>query len=386
MNVFHEVPLPISEQYGLKRSSIKALKVSSVSGIFSAELDGQAVVIKAQPIGEGSLNRVWIKEVYDFLLKGEFEAYARPLPNGNLVDCERDSLLWTMFEYVSSDEQFNWLEGGWNARHCRELGVLLSKLHALNVSDLELPQSSLLGQFDLFPGDNNFASYLSSSLEAMASRFALSIEQRLLAALDRKFAQCAETVRASCLKTNCFEDLFAGKALVHSDAHFGNVRFRDGKAYALIDFDYAHVNTPAYDLGYALFTATRKFGEDCDGPSASASVNAYESRKNAIRLILKRMENCFLENGHAQQNSSPLDTDVATELLMGYLGGSPDRLQNLPKLLLHLTPNFRLAAFLVLSWLIEQLGSEKSPEGDDSSYELELQIRAVSSCLRALAP
>ncbi|MBX9694533.1 MAG: aminoglycoside phosphotransferase family protein [Cyanobacteria bacterium] len=369
--MFGEIPTAISRLPGLKSSSIKAVKVTEWSRIFFAETEERPVIIKGQEVGRGSLDRQWTREIYEFLARSEFRSYAQPFPHGTLEEIVDDGLLWTVFDFIYSDEQFDWLSGGWNGRHCRELGSLLSSLHSVGAGDLERRQSRLLESFDLFPGESNFATYLMNGMDSLVARFELVLEKTFLEKLCRGYAECVESIKAikGIRGSRQLENIFLGRTVVHGDVHFGNVRFQSGTAKALIDFDYAHVNRPAYDLGYALCSAARSFGESADVSSSGAT------RTTILAQVLER------NIDPPEHILKVLDLGLSTELLSGYLEGLRCE-QSTSELLDLVTPYCRLAGFLVFAWLIGELRPAETAEQPDTEFAR--QVCTIASCLRLM--
>jgi Ser/Thr protein kinase RdoA (MazF antagonist) len=118
--------------------------------------------------------------------------------------------------------------------------------------------------------------------------------------------------------------------LVHGDFHPGNLLFRQDLLCAILDFEYAHMECAAYDLGYAaLFFATR-WGNETPG------VN--------------------------DQVDGTLDMTLLEPLLEGYteqwaqnhcLAGGQDR-PSIPQALEIIRPYMRIAGYLVIYWLLKK--------------------------------
>ncbi|MBS2010624.1 MAG: phosphotransferase [Cyanobacteria bacterium SZAS TMP-1] len=197
--------------------------------------------------------------------------------------CDEDGSIWIVSQFTPGTT-FQWLSPTWNDNDAHAAGQLLARLHCagrLAAEQLTSAERTVLG------------SILPSLADETFTRRQLAAGS-LLAPVEIDTVSRLVTTAAAAL---LLMDL--PTAIVHGDYHPGNVLFRDGQAIAAIDFDYAHLEHPLYDLAYSwltfspgngLLTGYRqhlsKTGEapevyltaddaDFDSPSRSAPLHHY---------------------------------------------------------------------------------------------------------------
>lgn len=252
---------------------------------------------------------------------------------------------WALYDFVASDPPFDWKDPLWTEEHCRQAGHSLAELHFFGQACLEelsgepgadqLLCSVLPSTGSHLAAGLNLGVPASRPLPVRAScpsadwqtneQMVLTLEpERLLAGAK---AVCSQITAAEArLNDNSF--------LVHGDYHPGNLLFRDSKPVCMLDYEYIHKDSPAFDLGYAtLFFCARwtkpevmKQGKEeaFDLKSFEALMTGY--RQSAKRLALESKLLPFLESSQS-----------AFTFLLPYI---------------------KLSCYLTISWLLQRFPLE----------------------------
>lgn len=285
-------------------SKVKGMRLFSKSQnctTILVELEDFKYVLKKYP-PETAFSAIPVnEEALQFLFLNGFDALSRLLlaaDQSTNFETE-DGSIWVAREYLEADQSFDWTSCTWDEVHCREAGNLLAEMHARGVyveHDLELLQvnTSVLSHtklsFDLL------LNKLESALDSLSTYIEASeLEQhrnKVESSLKQFIERLADGSGEPSSLGSAENWVFAETVLNHGDIHPGNILFSDDKAVAIIDFDYANFNTPAVELGYALYMFAvkekrREYSATtsiCDQVFARAFLDSYFER-------LKRIEN-----------------------------------------------------------------------------------------------
>jgi thiamine kinase-like enzyme len=116
-------------------------------------------------------------------------------------ECVLDGARWSLSHFIESDPPFNWTQPEWSVEQTRAAGVALAKW------------------------------------QQFGTRFVHEL---------------GENVPEQCnLQEHGDEDTLPW-VLNHGDYHPGNLLFRDNEVCAVLDYEYARMQSPLYDLGYAI--------------------------------------------------------------------------------------------------------------------------------------
>lgn len=337
--------------------NIKSLGASSESKTFLVELKTTSYVLKCfspdVAISVVPLN----EEVTQFLFVNGFEKISRKFlgQNDSTHFESEDGSCWTAQEYIEADQNFDWRECSWTVDHAREAGQVLAWMHLRGVyveHDLELYQinSAILSKSKISEEfiKERAVNALTSIQSQISSLTNIMQPSELEKHISNLFEELSEST-GDLSKFGTMENwLFSAMVLNHGDYHPGNILYKDDVAKAIIDFDYANFNTPAIELGYALFMFANKSKyassvdasiakEACSTEMARAFLDGYfhtvrkmESIQNytfesAFRVLRSRMKlaavytlfwvNEQLNRSLAISSESKLDENQAKEVL-----------------------------------------------------------------------
>jgi len=203
---------------------------------------------------------------------------------------------FTLRPYVKLANPFNWRRITWNQSHCAEAGRVLAQLHCSG-DGADLSKSLIkrlkptvdwqeaclerirfafarASEFGVMPG----YSLTVASAEAIVSRLQGRVEQ-----VFEVQAMIEEWLRAHGSK-------YAWRALLHGDFHPGNLIFRGSTIKAVIDWDYARLDDPLFDLAYARLMFCGRFREDDFSPEQMFDQGLCESFESSYRDYLDRSQ------------------------------------------------------------------------------------------------
>jgi len=182
-----------------------------------------------------------------------------------------DGTFWSVQDLVDAYSAFDWTDplgaGGWSREHCFRAGAALAQLHWFGQFCLALQENwdlagsisgSVLGSI---PG------WFDSALvraEPVAAGNPSS--ESVLLHIARSKAPLAALLGETLAEIEGWNaDHQNPVLLVHGDYHPGNTLFTGSDLRAIIDFDYAHLESAVYDLGYAaIMFCTRAGGSLTD--------------------------------------------------------------------------------------------------------------------------
>lgn len=153
---------------------------------------------------------------------------------------------WSAHEFVACDSAFQWTKRSWQPEHSRQAGLLLGKLHhaghLLLQQDRDLHNplgGSIIAQLPEWWNNALTATAASES----GAKILAQLGQDPLAQLQK---QLNDLIARLSLESQALQ------TIVHGDFHPGNVLYAGSLAKAVIDFDFAHVEHPLYDVAYAV--------------------------------------------------------------------------------------------------------------------------------------
>ena len=250
-----------------KLEFIETLADSPYCKTFLVTLENATYILKCFPY-EVAIRVVPLnEEVTHFLFVNGFDKISRKflaLDDSTHYESE-DGRFWTAQEFIQADPPFDWKDCIWTEDHAREAGSVLAEMHLRAVyveHDLTLYQinTAVLSKSRITEERT-----VEKALEAMKvigeqlpdmkkNAQNLKIEKMVEKIFEELAAPSGESAHFGTMENW----LLSATVLNHGDYHPGNVLFMDGIIKAVIDFDYASFNTPAIDLGYALFMFANK--------------------------------------------------------------------------------------------------------------------------------
>ncbi len=246
---------------------------------------------------------------------------------------------WSLFEFIESDPPFDWTDPTWTPEHCLAAGSTLAMLHSHGRAIFEEHRrNDSVGRLaSIVP---TLPAYMRSGIEALTL---CPEHDSACHGLDGTWLYSkASTLSARIISSE--ERQGVAPVLVHGDYHPGNLLFRNKQVVGVLDFEYAHFESPLFDLGYAaLFFCTEKH-----------PVSAADSR------LLKRKHCNSLIEGYLH---SAVEIGLQPELTS--LLGAAD--SNLGWLL----PYIELGCFLTVNWILQQLAARPELKSTGLVQQLE---------------
>jgi Ser/Thr protein kinase RdoA (MazF antagonist) len=267
----------------------------------------------------------------DTLLDRGFTLAVPLLPADDGKPCYLDDgRYWTLRPYCEGDRPFNWRHIDWGEKHCAEAGRALAMLHCsgdgANLGQLTIKRLkptiewekacldriryvfARASEFGVMPGYNLTV----ASAEAIVGRLQGRLEQ-----VAEVQTMIEEWLRAHGSK-------YAWRALLHGDFHPGNLVFKNDRIKAVIDWDYARLDDPLFDLAYARLMFCGRFREDDFSRDVMFDKNLCESFESSYRDYLDQSQSehylwlivlCSLVMG---DNATRQEEAMAADILAAY--------------------------------------------------------------------
>lgn len=246
---------------------------------------------------------------------------------------------WSLCEFIESDSPFDWTDPTWTPDHCFAAGSTLAKLHFHGQSILEQHRrnGSGCGLESIVPA---LPAYMQIGIEALPY-----CREDIPSCWERDGAWLYSKASAlSARIVSSEEHQGVEPVLVHGDYHPGNLLFRDKKVAAVLDFEYAHFESPLFDLGYAaLFFCSRKNPES----AIDNQLLQYSPFESLVNGYLKSA----VEIGLQPKLTSLLGTSGSNQAL--------------------LLPYIELGCFLTVNWILQQLSNQPELKGTELVQQLE---------------
>jgi Ser/Thr protein kinase RdoA (MazF antagonist) len=239
-------------------------------------------------------------------------------------------LYWTARRYVPVTSTFNWRFRQWDIDHCKLGGLTLARLHSIgDGANLSAAQKKRLkpqvdwrqqclerlrlifaraSEFGVMPGHNLTV----AAAEAMVGHLQGKVEQ-----VAEVQAMIEQWLRAHGSK-------YAWQALIHGDFHPGNVLFAQDSVKAVIDWDFARLDDPLFDLAYARMMFCGTFREPDFSPDNLFDKTLCTAFEDSYRGFLDTSQNehylwlivlCSLVIG---DDASRQEEAVAADILSAY--------------------------------------------------------------------
>lgn len=352
------VPPSVLIEVGLSGTAcVEALSAN----VFKATCGNHSCVIKRTPSNENLEVSLWQRELYRLLSESAFECFAKPVPDFNgasgwLVD----GFVWSAFEYIEGDPAIDWRTGVWSASHIKGIARAMAELHRIDadLQGVSAPGSranlqSLLPRTQLSARLSSIATLIEPD-HSKASLLAFTLQARL--------EECFHMIedleyRMEMLRRAGVGDKFFNPSLIHGDLHIGNAIFANSRLVSLVDFDFARIDFPIFDLGYALFMLCfwRGVGfslADTTSGEKRASLSAISLTDSAVDLV---------------------------EVYFGEMGSDISRL-SCSAVLDELAPFVVFSAFLVLFWEADLFETRPDSEGQSAGFYASPRIEVLRGC------
>lgn len=293
---------------------------------------GRLLCITAESPGRSLVDIEQEQTAVDILLDNDFEL-AVPLVHSAegkpAVYCQ--GRYWTARHYIHVPETFNWRFRTWNAAHCAVGGHTLARLHSIgDGANLSVSEKKRLkpqvdwrqqcierlrlifaraSEFGVMPGHNLTV----AAAESMVGHLQGKVDQ-----IAEVQAMIEQWLRAHGSK-------YAWQAIIHGDFHPGNLLFGPSQALeAVIDWDFARLDDPLFDLAYARMMFCSTFREVDFNPEQLLDKALCTSFEDSYRGFLDTSQNehylwlivlCSLVIG---DDASRQEEAVAADILSAY--------------------------------------------------------------------
>lgn len=262
-----------------------------------------------------------------------------------------DQSRYQLFEFVEQKSRNIWMLADVSDTDCRLAGATLARMHLAGLEYLDLSLKTFDDQWD-----GSYLPSVKNAWEGVGERLKGDTPQAQKASklLQPDFVKLSEKLEATLThleKEASGEDrepVAGDEILVHGDFHPGNVLFpaevEAAKRAYIVDFDHMHLESPLYDLSYALIM----FAKSSVGNSGSASL--LGTQKVDMKLAEAFLDSYFAVVAALPPYSSrvvnfkkTLSGEHAAHNLIHYLS---------------------LACYLILDWAVEKLVSGPSEFSD----------------------
>jgi hypothetical protein len=201
-----------------------------------------------------------------------------------------NNAVWTLSRFIPNAPSFNWLDlsPSWTCAHSHSAGEILARLHhkshEVSANLNAATSSNLILAISAIPGwlEDAFAKPFSKNVYGQTED-AVSIVDRSL--ILEKIRRCIVSVQS--LRSNTGEQhqiIPCGEQImIHGDFQPGNVLFLQDQVVGLIDWDYAHLDSPLLEVAYGMIMFSAKFAvpgdevEYLDRALANAFLQGYSS-------------------------------------------------------------------------------------------------------------
>ena len=258
---------------------------------------------------------------------------------------DHNNAVWTLSRFIPNAPSFDWLDisPSWTCAHSYSAGEILAQLHnkshEVSAKLNAATSSDLISAISQIPDwlENAFAEPLSKDIHGQTEDVMSIVDRSLVLEKIRQCTVSLEGMRP--YKVGQYEIIPRKEPLmIHGDFQPGNVLFVQDQVVGVIDWDYAHLDDPLLELAYGMIMFSAKFavpGETFDRALANAFLHGYYSACKRSAWLVYR--------GHA-------------ELLPGASHSQSELECNLDELHSLLLPYVKLAASLILLWLLSEQG------------------------------
>lgn len=251
---------------------------------------------------------------------------------------------WSLYAFVEADPPFNWTVPAWCSGHCLSAGSALAKLHFFGRRCTCSIRAHDDAAKDGASTHESLVSYVDSGL---ASHFRAQGPLLAHPGINREVLLSGAEATGGAVKLMRERD---EPALTHGDFHPGNVLFLGQEAVVILDFDYARIDSPAFDLGYAALFFCARWSDDA-GKDGTLDGRLFEALLAGYVTTAGRL-------------------GLQSRLLPGLDGAEAAAAA--------LNSCMRLSCYLAIGWLLHGL----SP---DAAGRPSPMLRALEHMLRALA-
>lgn len=241
-----------------------------------------------------------------------------------------DGRYYTLRPYIEGDKPFTWRRIDWNEKHCGEAGRALAMLHCAgdgaNLGQLTVKRLKPTIEWEKACLDRIRYVFARASEFGVMPGYNLTVAfaEAIVGRLQGRLEQVAEVQNMIEEWLRAHGSKYAWRALLHGDFHPGNLIFENDKIKGVIDWDYARIDDPLFDLAYARLMFCGRFREDDFGRDEMFDKNLCESFEASYRDYLDQSQSehylwlivlCSLVMG---DNATRQEEAMAADILAAY--------------------------------------------------------------------
>ena len=224
---------------------------------------------------------VFEHSVIDHLLEKDFNLVARVMKirDGRSYVRQEDAqglLFYAIFEYLQGEDKYTWISPVCEQSELKSAAALLAGFHNAVFAWVPRGRRSEPRIIDLLPGlYKTVEGWQTLSKGSALDAYLLENQSRILGAVERT---------AGFL--NRPENRQVVQLVIHCDYHPGNLKFKDGEAIGVFDFDWSKLDARCFDLGLALFYFFSSWEPRTDGQLRLDELAAFvEAYQGALRGV-----------------------------------------------------------------------------------------------------
>jgi homoserine kinase type II len=219
--------------------------------------------------------------VIDHLVEKNFTRVARVMKTSKgrsyvRLEGERGPVFYAIFEFLQGEDKYTWINPACEQREIRSAASLLAEFHN--------------AVFDWFPRGQRYEPVI---LDLLPELYRMVEGWQVVSqgsALDTYLLENQSRILEAIARTSQFLSRPANQQIVqlvvHCDYHPGNLKFKDGEAVGVFDFDWSKLDARCFDLGLALFYFFSSWEAQTDGSLDLAGLASFlEAYQNALRDV-----------------------------------------------------------------------------------------------------
>lgn len=266
------MPSKVLQAFNLQVCTVSRLDSDPSSKVLLVKSKGSSFVVKRLRVGTRVEQVRTQIELQQALRSGGFSYLPGPLDEKiDEMVLDDQGRIWLIARYVPADPPFDWTGEGWSLAHCGESARVLASLHSVSYK--------LLQQGFNPPLPSAGAEFFLCALDEVAEKL-VAVErfsERFSAVRARLAAWSAQLRERMTRSLEVISRQSGPRVIVHGDYHPGNLLFRDAKAVALLDLEYASTGSSVVDTAYAItmLFGSRVFESGLNLPAVECFLAAY---------------------------------------------------------------------------------------------------------------
>jgi Ser/Thr protein kinase RdoA (MazF antagonist) len=208
-----------------------------------------------------------------------------PTTDGNLFFAVADAV-YSAHDYIDADPSVDWLSSDCSDARIRTGAAALARFHnAVQQLSKKAPELAQKVESSFLPKLNN--RFLDAQNRALAE---LPADDRLRIFLQSVHERLAERLHDALARVEQCEQR---PIIVHGDYHPGNVLWHGNAVLSIVDLEFAHLESPSYDVAYGAYMFCQS------GKFVTGNGDAVAGRLNRIALFAEVYDEQALKCGNA---------------------------------------------------------------------------------------